>query len=385
MTTRPYDIVIVGGGPAATAEGLRLSGGSRRIAVVTDSYGGCMSMLADQRLQSYMHELEIGGGTRRLANYVRGVDRISPTGTEFTGYVADLMRGLPIVQVVGNVVGIESSGRDFAVEYRTAQGIGVLRAAEVILASGLMPRHPGPWAIAGKTITCFEAYRDIGLDHGVRFRGRDVVVVGSGNSAYQIAASLARLAQSVVILANSYLGLYPQESDDRFALRAPSQMALEMIAKTGAQDIIGPINCDAKRPIAPMWLHVYSRLTWDPGEQVLTAHIRRSDNTAKVPASSCELAIAAGRIQMDGENEGTLRMSGDNLLVVSAIGVRARLPETAWCNLIEPASGFVRHEQGRTAVPGLYAAGACAGYPSINLMQSPVFGWSPARRPRAVA
>jgi alkyl hydroperoxide reductase subunit F len=206
MTARLFDIVIIGGGPAAAAESIRLSASSKRVAVIADSYGGCMSMLADQKLQSYVHELEIGNGARRLADHVRGADRITPTGAEFTGYVADIMRGLPIVQVIGNVIGIERCGRDFAVEYRTPAGTDVLRAAEAIVATGLTPRDPGPWAVSGKTITCFDAYRDIGFEHGAQFRGRDVVVVGSGNSAYQIAASVARRAQSVVILANTYLG-----------------------------------------------------------------------------------------------------------------------------------------------------------------------------------
>jgi thioredoxin reductase len=373
MRHLPFDVVIVGGGPAAAAEAIRSSRRVRRVAVVSDGYGGCMRMLANQRMQSYIPELDIADGTRRLAAYVQGLERTSPTGREFATYVFHLIRDVPIAHVTGNVIGIERCGRDFAVELQGPSGFAVLKAAEVILATGLTPRDPGAWAPPGKTVTCFQAYHEIGLEQTARYAGRDVAIIGSGNSAFQLAASVARMARSVVVLAISYVGLYPQETNDRFGLRAPTQQTLEMIAKTAARDCLGPLNARSAECIAPIWLHVYEQLTWHPRERCLTAFVRLGDNTARVPAISCALARSAGRLRKceGADDRYCIKLAGENLTVISAIGVKARVPETAWNKLVEPDSRFVRHEHGRTEIDGLYVAGGCAGYPSVNMMQSP--------------
>ena len=52
-----YDVIVVGGGPGAAAECARLCDCGKRVAVISDSFGGCMGLLGRQRLQSYVHEL----------------------------------------------------------------------------------------------------------------------------------------------------------------------------------------------------------------------------------------------------------------------------------------------------------------------------------------
>jgi Pyridine nucleotide-disulphide oxidoreductase len=388
MKLQTFDTVIIGGGPAAAAEGIRLTQSMQRVALISENYGGCLGMLAHQRLQSYIPELEIANAARSLGSYIGSVERMTPTGAEFTRYIIDVICALPIHRIPAIVIGIRRLGPDLLVDYQTSSNCcGALRAAEVILATGLTARNPGPWAVPGKTVSCFEAYREISSQRLSRYAGRNVVIVGSGNSAFQLAISLARIARSVTVLANSYLGLYPQETDDRFALRAPSQNALEWIAKAGTADNLGPLNSGTTEYFAPAWLHVYSQLSWDPAECALTVHIRQRDNTARIPAISFARGFAANRLRKhNGCDEYCLTISGDDLVVISAIGVKARIPQTAWDDLVDPISGFVSHEHGRTHVNGLYVAGACAGYRSVNTMQSPATTCGqPIRRARGFA
>ncbi|WEL75191.1 hypothetical protein P0D92_24330 [Pseudomonas sp. CBSPAW29] len=118
-------------------------------------------------------------------------------------------------------------------------------------------------------LNCFEVYQMVARGQAQRFLQQDVVIFGSGNSAFQIALLLAPFARNVSILIKSYLGLYPQETDDRFALRSLSQRTLEMIAKTSSSSFQGPLNSANCTGRANIWLHAYNSIRPDGDKVVL--------------------------------------------------------------------------------------------------------------------
>ncbi len=370
MTSQQFDYIVVGGGPAAVIEASRLVKGGARAAVISNDFGGSMRNLANQRMQSYVHELEISDSRRDIRAYIADQGRHNPTGWEYAAYVRDTLYDLPLRHLHGKVSGIEKLGRHFVLEIDTADGQRSIRAGSVVLSTGLESREPGPWAPPGATATCFEVYDDIAHNRFARYAGRTLAIIGSGNTAFQLAFVLAGTAASITILAKSYLGMFPQETDCRFALRAMSQPTLELIAKTSRADGYGPANSRGLQRLAPIWLHIYRHLDRDPDSGALVACLGRLDNIDKVSRISFDHARRIGRLETlsTANDEHRLKLPGNDLLVISAIGVKSHVPELAWSGLINQETGFVDHEGGQTAVAGLYVAGACAGYPSVNTM-----------------
>lgn len=57
------------------------------------------------------------------------------------------------------------------------------------------------------------------------------MILGSGNTAFQLANIAVSHGLNTTILAREYLGIFPQETKNRFALRAPSQITIEKFGK----------------------------------------------------------------------------------------------------------------------------------------------------------
>jgi hypothetical protein len=166
------------------------------------------------------------------------------------------------------------------------------------------------------------------------------------------------------------LGLFPQETDDRFALRAHSQQTIELLTKTSRTDIRGPINVSKQNTHASIWLHAFSELHWDDPSGIFRALIPLELNQHPLLASSTETARAWNRLQYTCKNTFELKFNTENTIFISAIGVQGNFPEFPWKEIIDANSGFLIHDKGSTSIDGLYVAGTLAGYPSVNTMDA---------------
>lgn len=366
----PYDVVVVGGGPSALWEALRLAETRVRMLVVSEQFGGCMEILGDSPLQSYVPELEIARAPFRLTDFMRTKTESCPTGREYAAYVQACFASIPLETRQARVKSLRRNAGRFVLQLHGTPEPQPIEARQIVLATGIRSKTSAPKFTHGLQLNCFEAYRDLTAGATRAFAARDVCIIGSGNTAFQLAYLLARVAKRVTILANRYVGIFPIETSDRFALRARSLHALELVEKTSDRVCaVGPFN-PANQTLAQIYLHVYEAL-WEDANGTLHARLQR-DCHSGVVENSLRAALARGSVVRanDGVYDWSLPLG--EATVVSAIGVEANALDTPWSELFDTTTGFVRHDGGQTEVPGLYVTGSAAGYPSVNLMR-PVF------------
>lgn len=169
-----YDIAIVGGGPAGLTAALYSGRALLATAIVEGQGPGGQVVLT--------HEIE---------NYPGFVEPIS--GTQLAANMMDQTSRFDVNMVYSPVESMNLSGR--IKEISTERGI--IKARSVILATGVTPKMlnvPGETKFIGRGIsycaTCDGAF----------FRGKNVAVVGGGDTAVKEALFLTRFASQVWLI-----------------------------------------------------------------------------------------------------------------------------------------------------------------------------------------
>ncbi len=173
----PYDVLVVGGGPAGAAAAIYAARKGIRTGIVTERFGG--QVLDTMAIENFP-SVEYTEGPKlaaALEAHVRsyGVDVVT----------AQRAKALQPAAQAGGQVGVElESG-------------ATLRARTVILAPGARWRQTG---VPGE-----DAYRNKGVTYcphcdGPLFKGKRVAVIGGGNSGVEAAIDLAGLVEHVTLL-----------------------------------------------------------------------------------------------------------------------------------------------------------------------------------------
>lgn len=170
-----YDSIIIGGGPAGLTAGIYLSRAKFKSLILNEGVAGGQMIL-----------------THEIANYP-GVESIS-------GYqVANIMKkqALSFGCELKNNVSITSLQLEGEVKKLTLDDGSTFTASSIILAPGGRPRTlgvPGEDQLKGKGISyCATCDGDF-------FTGKEIVVVGGGNSALEEAVSLTKYATKVTVV-----------------------------------------------------------------------------------------------------------------------------------------------------------------------------------------
>ena len=363
------DTLVVGGGPGALAEVLAMHKEGRRTLVVAERFGGCMEMLGTQSLQSYVSELSFKDTPIRLEDFLLTRTTSCPSGDEYARYIRACFDAADTQRLYGRVESVQQADARLEADIFANGRRVVISASRVILASGLRPRHPDYRIPAAKWRTCFQAYKDLSADDVRHYANRTVAIFGSGNTAFQIARAMTRLASRVILFLKDYLGVFPIESSDRFSLRAPSLQAIELAAKTAeAGSCLGPLN-SRQNSLSPLWILAHEDIEHKLGSNEVQVVCRHPEHTSGVLRMSTQAAVPAGVLRHCRDGRLLCALALDSTTLISAIGVTGNFPRVP-AEVIDHQTGFARHENGCTSIPGLFVAGSLGGYASVNLMQN---------------
>ncbi|MEK6837090.1 MAG: FAD-dependent oxidoreductase [Nanoarchaeota archaeon] len=172
-----YDLVIIGGGPAALAAAVYAARQKISFIVVTENIGGQTAISAD------------------IENYLgfpatNGADLTSFFEKHISKYGVEVKEG-------EKAVDIQKSGKGFVVKTKTATAASEYETKTVLIASGKKPRKlniPGEDRLYGKGVT-YCATCDAPI-----FSGKDVAIIGGGNSAMDAALLAEKYSGKVYII-----------------------------------------------------------------------------------------------------------------------------------------------------------------------------------------
>lgn len=168
----PFDVLVIGGGPAGNSAAIYAARKGIRIGMIAETYGG-------QVMETIGIENMIGTA------YTEGPKLMADVETHAKKYPIDMMKGQRVTRL---------SKKDL-IEVELEKG-GLLKAKAVILALGAKWRSinvPGEEAFRKKGVT-YCPHCD-----GPLFEGENVAVVGGGNSGIEAAIDLSGLAKHVTV------------------------------------------------------------------------------------------------------------------------------------------------------------------------------------------
>ncbi len=173
----PFEVLIVGGGPAGAAAAIYTARKGIRTGIVTERFGGQVN------------------DTLEIANYP-GVPET--TGPQYAAALEQHVRNYEVDVITAQSVAelIPAAEAGGLVTVKLANG-GRLQSRSVILATGARWRNVG---VPGE-----QEYKTKGVAYcpscdGPLFKGKDVAVIGGGNSGVEAAIDLAGVVHHVTVL-----------------------------------------------------------------------------------------------------------------------------------------------------------------------------------------
>lgn len=172
-----FDVVIIGGGPAAISAGIYAARKRLNAIVITDNFGG-QSIVSDS-IENWIGETSISGYdlAKKLENHLRKQEDIEINTGELVEKVTE-------------------NGNSFFVKTNKAK----YETKTVLVASGARRKKmgvPGEDKFEGKGVV-FCSTCDAPL-----FRGREVAVVGGGNAGLEAVVDLIPFATKIYLLNNT--------------------------------------------------------------------------------------------------------------------------------------------------------------------------------------
>jgi len=194
MSKGIYDIIIVGGGPAGLTAGVYTCRGRMRTLLLEKFTPGGQAAVAD-RVENFPG----------FAQGIKGMEFIGELEKQASGFGLEIRNGEEVIEIAlahAESSTLQSSGDRAALVDK--QSLKIIRTVNkeyrtwaVIVAVGARPRKlgvPGEDRLLGKGVS-YCATCD-----GPLFRGKDVIVVGGGDTAVEEALFLARFCRQVILV-----------------------------------------------------------------------------------------------------------------------------------------------------------------------------------------
>lgn len=203
-----YDLIIIGGGPAGITAGIYAARKKIKTLLLTKDFVGQI------------------GKANRVENYP---GLFGASGLEIMGKFQAQLKEFEIETREEDVAKIEKTKEGFLVRTTKAEDF---EAKAVILATGRDPRPleiPGEKEKIGKGISYCE------ICDAPFFKNKNVAVMGGGNSGFQAATELAKVANKIYLL--EFSSKVP--ADELNQQRAGDTGKIEVILNTEAKQILG--------------------------------------------------------------------------------------------------------------------------------------------------
>jgi alkyl hydroperoxide reductase subunit F len=171
-----YDVAILGAGPAGLTAAVYTARKMMKTLVITENIGG--QALESWAIENYM-------GYRMV------------TGEDLMKKFEEQARELHIQVELDGVLGINRDPSSFTVKTATERSFV---ARTIILATG---KHPKTLGLEGEERFIGRGLSICATCDGPLFKGKNVAVVGGGNSALQTAIEMSRIAKTVHLLVRS--------------------------------------------------------------------------------------------------------------------------------------------------------------------------------------
>lgn len=288
----PYDVLVVGGGPAGAAAAIYAARKGIRTGLLSENFGGQVSETVG--IENFI-------GT----SYTEGPKLVAQVEQHVRDYDVDIVTNQRAAK-------IRAAGDNGLIKVNTADG-AVLESKTVILATGARWRHLG---VPGE-----EEYRNKGVTFcphcdGPFFKGKNVAVIGGGNSGVEAAIDLAGIVKHVTVI----------EYGDKLIADAVLQNKL--------------------RSLDNVAIHTNAQTTEITGDGNEVTGLEVTDRT--------------------NDSTYTVEVAG----VFVQIGL---LPNTEWVDGtidLSPRGEIITDERGKTNLPGIFAAGDCTTAPYKQIVIS---------------
>jgi len=206
MLSTLYDLIIIGGGPAGITAGIYAARQKLNSLLITKSFGGQMLKKAVM-IENYPGFEEISG-MELIQKFEKQLRRASARSD---GHKIDIERD--------EVTKVEKIEEHFLVITKNKNRF---ESKAIIVASGADPR---PLKVLGEKEFLGKGLSYCSLCDGPLFSDKTVAVIGGGNSAFEAAIFLSKIAKKIYIL----------EASEKVRADAENQ---ERVKKTGKVEII---------------------------------------------------------------------------------------------------------------------------------------------------
>lgn len=221
-----YDLIIIGGGPAAVTAGIYSARQKAKTLLITKNFGG--QMLESFHIDNYPAVPEISGIdlNQKFVEHLKKFEKKATLGA----FDFEIQEG----ETVKNIKALDSgepSGEFRQFEVHTDRGIYKTKA--IIIATGKTERKldiPGAKEFEGKGIT-YCATCDAPI-----FNGKIVAVIGAGDAGQDTAWQLTKYASKIYLL-NRYNEL--RGDDKELQERLKKEEKVEILAETEPLKILG--------------------------------------------------------------------------------------------------------------------------------------------------
>ncbi len=169
-----YDLLIIGAGPAGITAGIYAKRANLKVAVIENDTP-CGQMVNTNEVENYPGFKKIGGADLSLEMFNHGM-------------------ALGLEYIFDDVVDVKDGELKEVITKNKSY-----KTKAVIIATGAVPRRLG---LEHEDMLASKGISWCAICDGPLYKGKDVVVVGGGNSAVEEASYLATLANNVTIVQN---------------------------------------------------------------------------------------------------------------------------------------------------------------------------------------